>query len=373
MRIVVVAETFLPEMNGVTNSVLRVVEHLDRRGHDVMVIAPGSGPGRVGRVPVERVPGVALPRYSSISVGVPGRRLRQLIKGFAPDVVHVAAPAVLGAAAVFIARDAGIPAVTIYQTDLAGFARRYHLPIASAPLWRWLRHVHNAAAVTLVPSSTCAWDLRRNGIERVHLWARGVDTERFSPERRCEAWRRQVSPRGRPIVGYSGRLAVEKGLHRLAPLAARRDLQLVLVGDGPTRRRLTRTLRGARFVGFLDGTDLARAVASFDVFVHPGIDETFCQAIQEALASGVPVVGPAAGGPLDLIRHGENGFFWLPEEDDTIVTAVDSVLGDDDLRHRLGRAAQESVRHRTWERIGDDLLGHYVRSLPVPTRRLATA
>ncbi|MEM9710662.1 MAG: glycosyltransferase family 1 protein [Actinomycetota bacterium] len=373
MRIVVVAETFLPEMNGVTNSVLRVVEQLDRRGHEVLIVAPGTGPGRVGGIPVERVPGVSLPRYSSISVGVPGRRLRELITGFAPDVVHVAAPAVLGAAAVLVARDAGIPAVTVYQTDLAGFARHYRLPLAAGPLWRWLRHVHNAASMTLVPSSTCAWQLRRQGIERVHLWARGVDTERFRPNRRDQALRRAWSPRGRPIVGYSGRLAVEKGLHRLAPLARRDDLQLVIVGDGPLRRRLRRTLRGARFTGLLGGDELGTAVASMDVFVHTGVDETFCQAIQEALASGVPVVGPAAGGPLDLIRHGQNGFFWLPEEEGTIVTAVDSLLADEPLRRRLGTAATESVRHRTWERIGDDLLGHYDRVVPLRRRARQSA
>ena len=125
MRVAIVAESFLPEVNGVTNSVLRVLEHLEAQGHDALVVAPGDGPERCGHARVVRTPAVALPLYRSLPVGLPTAEVRRHLDAFRPDVVHLAAPVVLGAAGAVAARRLGIPAVAVYQTDLAGFASRY--------------------------------------------------------------------------------------------------------------------------------------------------------------------------------------------------------------------------------------------------------
>ena len=108
-------------------------------------------------------------------------------------------------------------------------------------------------------------------------------------------------------------------------------------------------------------------MASLDVFVHPGLDETFCQAIQEALAAGVPVVAPAAGGPLDLVRHGVNGFLWSPEAPETLCCAVWELVTDPSLRGRLGAAAHTSVAGRTWPAVLDQAIAHY-RAVAEPAR-----
>ena len=372
----IVAESFLPETNGVTNSVLRVLEHLRRRGHTALVIAPGIGPDRYLDVPVERVPAVTLPLYRSLAVGLPTSRVETLLSEFRPDVVHLAAPAVLGATAGRAARRLGVPVLAVYQTDLAGFARRYGLSALTPAVWSVLKRIHNQADLTLAPSTMACWQLRNHGIQNVERWARGVDRERFNPRHRDELYRRRIGRGARLVVGYVGRLAAEKQVERLAHVIDLPGVRVVVAGDGPSRPRLAAQLPGAGFLGFLCGDALSRALASIDVFVHTGSDETFCQAVQEALASGVPVVAPASGGPLDLVRHGDNGFLY-PDEDPALMRgAVEALRDDPALRAAMGRRARDSVESRDWADIGDELLAHYaglagtgVRLYSTPPRR----
>ncbi|MBV8236271.1 MAG: glycosyltransferase family 1 protein [Acidimicrobiia bacterium] len=359
MRVAIVAECFLPEVNGVTNTVLRISERLSKNGHDVMIVAPGPGPEWAAGATVVRVPSMTLPVYRSLQVGRPTSHVVHTLEAFAPDVIHLAAPAVLGMAGLQAAEALGVPSVAVFQTDLVGFARRYHLSPLAPPLWSWLRRLHNRATVTLAPSTSTAWELRAHGVERVELWARGVDTERFTPAHRDRMLRRRLSPDRRPIVGYIGRLAREKQVGMMAAVDAMPGVRPVVVGDGPLRSRLERALSNTEFLGFLHGDELARAAASLDVFVHTGANETFCQALQEAMAAGVPVVAPAAGGPLDLVRHGATGFLYPPGDEGHLAEAVRTLVGDKPLRRRLGAAARESVLHRTWPAVVDDLISRY--------------
>lgn len=358
LRIAIVAETFLPAVNGVTNSVIQVATHMQARGHDVMIIAPGPGDTEFNGCPVVRVPSVELPKYRELHIGRPSRIIRSALKDFRPDVVHVAAPVVLGALALRAARKQGIPTVAIYQTDLPGFAERYGFGAWSATMWRWVVWIHEQADVTLAPSTSALWDLRHRGVTNVARWARGVDTARFAPEHRSEALRSSLGAPDKVLVGYVGRLAKEKQIDRLQPLLDDPSVQLVIVGDGPAREELQRALPGAVFTGF-QGAALGQHVASLDVFAHTGLDETFCQAVQEALASGVPVVAPAAGGPLDLVQHGVNGYLWNPQSPVALVGGVHELANSPMLREQMGRAARASVESRTWPSIMNELEGHY--------------
>ena len=231
---------------------------------------------------------------------------------FRPDLVHLASPFIIGAYGLRSARKLGLPTVAIFQTDIAGFARQYPwFAAADRGIWRWVRRTHSRADRTLAPSTASVEALVQGGVPRVHLWGRGVNLDLFDPLHRDENWRREISPDGRPIVGYVGRLAAEKKVRRLAELT---DLgcRIVIVGDGPDRASLENSLPDATFLGMRRGADLAAIFAGLDVFVHTGEHETFCQTIQEAQASGVATVGPAAGGPLDLIKPGENGLLFEP-------------------------------------------------------------
>lgn len=364
MRVAIVTESFLPQVNGVTNSVLRVVEHLERRGHDTMVVAPGPGPDRYRHAEVRRVRAVDLPVISSLPIGVPSPKVHAALSEFGPDVVHLASPFVLGASGLRSARRLGVPTVAVYQTDVAGFAAAYGLKHGARAAWRWIRKLHSNADRTLAPSHASVRALTDHGVPRVHRWARGVDTELFAPQRADPGLRALLAPHGELLVGYVGRLAPEKHVHRLATLSGLPGVRVVVVGEGPEEETLRRLMPDAAFLGFRTGTELATAYASLDVFVHPGPYETFCQAAQEALASGLPVLAPNAGGPRDLVDHGRTGYLLEPYCDATFAAELGSYL--ELLRHhawrrRLGEAARESVLARTWPAVCDELLGHYAQ------------
>lgn len=363
MRVAIVTEAFLPVVNGVSNSVCRVLEHLRRSGQQGLVIAPGTGPDTFAGSPVVRVPALDLPVVDSLPVGVPTRRVLTALQEFRPDVVHLASPVIVGARGLWAARRLGVPTVAVYQTDVAGFASSYGLGFAARTAWRWTRRLHSAADRTLAPSSWAVQALAEHGVPRVHRWGRGVDTARFRPSRRDDGLRAGLARNGELLVGYVGRLAPEKKVLRLAALCDEPGVRVVVVGDGPDRAELARRLPGAAFLGFLEGDALAEAYASLDVFVHTGPYETFCQAVQESLASGVPTLAPDAGGPRDLVTPGRTGFLLPAHDDDAfgdgLRGAVRALGGDPELRERLGAAARRSVLERTWPVVCDELLGHY--------------
>lgn len=394
MRLAIVTESFLPSVNGVTNSVLRILEYARRHGHDCLVVAPsrtvGLWQGAAGAVrahplvnamapllrgpeaqgperehhlgyPVHRVTAVKVPVVTSLPVGAPSPSVYHALRAFDPDVVHLASPFVLGAAGAAAARALDVPSVAVYQTDVAGFATSYGVGVMAEAAWAWTRAIHSTCDRTLAPSTAAMADLAEHGISRLHRWGRGVDSVRFTPSQRSEALHRQWSPQGRPVVGFVGRLAPEKHVERLRALADRSgpdgDVHLVVVGNGPDRPALQAAMPHAIFTGELHGEQLARAYATFDVFCHAGEFETFCQSIQEAHASGVPVVGPDRGGPRDLVQPGVNGFLLDPRTYAVEVSAaVDAVLAD---RERLAANARATVAGRTWDAVCAQLFDHY--------------
>jgi phosphatidylinositol alpha 1,6-mannosyltransferase len=364
VRVAIVAESFLPHVNGVSNSVIRVLEHLRRTGHEALVIAPDNPPGqpRAERIHdgirVHRVPSRMFPKVTTLPLGVPVPRMLSVLRGFDPDVVHLASPALLGYGGLRAARYLGVPTVAVYQTDVPGFAASYGIGITTRAAWAWFRHLHRLADRTLAPSSATMESLVAHRFPRVHQWARGVDVIRFAPSARDEALRQRWSPEGKPIVGFVGRLAPEKHVERLVALAAAGAVQLVIVGDGVDQRKLQSAMPTAVFTGALYGEKLAAAYASMDVFVHTGEHETFCQVVQEALASGLPVIAPDAGGPRDLVTPCRTGLL-LPvnEFEARLPEAVGHLLQE---RQRYSPAARRSVLNRSWPAICDELLGHYL-------------
>ena len=364
MRVAIVTESFLPQVNGETNSVLRVVEHLERRGHDAMVVAPGPGPDRYRHAEVRRVRAVDLPVISTLPIGVPSPKVHAALAEFAPDVVHLASPFVLGAAGLRSARRLGVPTVAVYQTDVPGFAAAYGLKHGARAAWRWIRKLHSNADRTLAPSHASVRALTDHGVPRVHRWSRGVDTALFAPHRADPLLRTLLAPHDELLVGYVGRLAPEKHVHRLAVLNGMPGVRVVIVGEGPAEEALRKALPDAAFLGFRTGVELATAYASLDVFAHPGPFETFCQAAQEALASGLPVLAPNAGGPRDLVTHGRTGYLLAPYDDDRFAAELCAYvdrLRDRGSRRRMGAAARESVVGRTWPAVCEELLGHYAQ------------
>lgn len=362
MRVALISESFLPTISGVTTSVCKVLEHLARNGHDAIVIAPSGAPPSYAGFPVHTVPAIA---YRQFPVGLPSPHVQRLLADFRPDVVHAASPFLLGAQGIAAANRLGIPSVAIFQTDVAGYAARNRLGQAAALAWRYVKWVHEGANRTLVPSSASMNDLVRLRVPHLALWTRGVDLVGFHPNHRtspaARALREKFAPNNEVIVGYVGRLAPEKQVERFRALRGLAGIRLVLVGDGPSEPQIARALAGmpVTWLGRLDGDELAAAYASFDIFVHAGTEETFGQTLQEAHASGLPVVAPAAGGPIDLVAHGENGYLFTPDSEPDLRRCVERLVRDSGLRHRMGEAGRRAVLGRSWHAVCAGLMQHY--------------
>lgn len=369
MRIGIITESFLPQVNGVTNSVLRILEHLANEGHQALVIAPESsgGPTEYLGHRIKRVPALPLSNLLPIGlpVALPSRKMEFLIDGFQPDLIHLASPFALGSYAGRLAKKLSIPSVSIYQTDIAGFARHYGLNVAHGTLQKIVGKIHSQTGRTLAPSFAACKDLSAQGVPNVHLWRRGVNTKLFHPTKRNESRRQEwlghnssTIGRAKLVVGYVGRIANEKRISDLASLDRNPDVQLVITGEGPARKKMERELPNAIFLGFKSGEELASVYASLDLFIHPGPNETFCQAVQEALASGVPCIVPKTGGPADLVSHDITG--WVVDTSKSLALQ-DCILKylslADPVEMRL--TARASVEMRTWSNINNQLMNHY--------------
>jgi phosphatidylinositol alpha 1,6-mannosyltransferase len=365
VRIAYVTESFPPDVNGVAITATRVTEHLVLHGHDPLVIAPKPARGAPSLdsslgYPVVRVPAVGLPLYPGFRVGLPVPKVRSAIAEFGAEVVHLSGPVMLGARGGSAARELGLPTVAVYATDMAAYARTYRLGRAGEALcWRRMTKIHNAADRTLAPSTATAAELKGRGFERVFVWGRGVDTNRFTPAKRSPKFRAQFAPAGEVIVGYVGRLAAEKRLDLLSEVAELPGVRLVIVGGGLSEAAVRRALPSARFIGPRQGDALARIYASFDVFVHSGPHDTFGNTLQEAAASGLPVVAPAAGGPLDLVADGVTGFLVPPGDSGALAHAVSLLVASPELRLVQGAAARLAMLDRSWPARCDELIGHY--------------
>ncbi len=381
MRITYVTESFPPDVNGVAHTAVRVAEYLVSTGHQPLVIAPEPArgvplPDRGFSFPIVRVPSVGVPVYPGFRVGLPGTRVRDAMMAHHADLVHLAGPFVLGAGGCAAAVQEHVPIVAVYATDLPAYARTYHTgAVGEAIAWRRLRKIHNAADLTLSPCTATAADLRAHGVERVAVWARGVDCQRFDPAKRSEQLHAELAAGADLVVGYVGRLAAEKRIDLLAQVATLPGVRLVLVGSGPAEAAIRRAVPSAVFLGQRGGDDLARIYASLDVFVHAGPHDTFGQTLQEASASGLPVVAPAAGGPIDLVRDGVTGFLVEPNDAGALAAAVARLAADRALRGAQGAAGRQVMLGRTWPALCDELIGHYTDVLDAgsPANREAVA
>jgi phosphatidylinositol alpha 1,6-mannosyltransferase len=228
-----------------------------------------------------------------------------------------------------------------------------------------VKWVHDGADLTLVPSTASMDALRRIGVARLDRWARGVDLAGYHPNNRrrprVTELRSRLAPGGEVVIGYVGRIAPEKQVERLRALRGLPGISIALVGDGPSTPLVARALAGmpVTWLGRLAGEELADAYAAFDVFVHAGTEETFGQTLQEAHAAGLPVVAPRAGGPIDLIAHGTDGFLFAPDDDADLRRHVAALVSDSALRHRMGEAGRRAVLGRSWESVCGLLFDHY--------------
>ncbi len=366
MRVAIFAETFLPKWDGVANTICHLLDHLAAKGHESLMIAPEGAPSSYAATPILGRPCFALPMYPALRLVAPRPGLGSEILDFKPDIVHLVNPALLGISGLHRAREAGVPVLASYHTDLPGYLEKYNLTAFREFVWNYFRWLHNQADLNLCPTRFIRRQLADHGFERLEIWGRGVDSHVFNPDRRSHLWRERLTG-GRPnapLLVYVGRLAIEKRIDVLRPvLTELPDIRLAIVGDGPERQNLEKLFAGTNtvFTGYLTGDDLPAAYAAGDIFVFPGENETFGNVVLEAMASGLPALVASHSGLKDHTHNGWNGFQFEPGNSAQLATLVRWLLSDPAYRDRLAANALEYARGLTWEQNLDGLIGHYER------------
>lgn len=364
LRVALVTETYPPEINGVAMTTGRMVSGMQARGHQIQLIRPRQGQHDAGGTApnLEQVlkPGVPIPRYSSLRMGLPVKSsLMRLWRERRPDLVHIVTEGPLGWSALSAALKLNIPVTSDFHTNFHYYSRHYGLGWFKTPIQGYLRKFHNRTRVTLVPTRSMAEHLAGDGYRGLTVVARGVDTQLFHPARRRAALRAAwgANP-GDPVVLYVGRLAPEKNLpvvqrafHALRAKQPR--AKLVLVGDGPMANELGQAIPDAIFAGMRTGVDLAEHYASGDMFLFPSLTETFGNVTLEAMASGLAVIAYDYAAARELIQHGASGLVAPFDDAHAFCQLAESCAAEAERRAALGAAARAVAEQQDWERIYD--------------------
>ncbi|MEU6859283.1 glycosyltransferase [Glycomyces sp. NPDC046736] len=358
MRLSIVTESFRPQLTGVAETIVRIVDSLRRLGVEVEVIAPEPGPGeRVPEFPykVHWITSKTLRPIAPVRLGMPVPAIGEAIAAFAPDVVYLASPYMMCARAATAAKELGIPVIANFQTlpeAIAGPGKQAF----AATIWKQIESIHRLADLNLAPTQTAADAISARGIEGVRVWQHGIDTVQFRPELRSERLRDALAGDRKLLVGYVGRVTPQKQIDLLAATAELDDVAFVVVGTGSDEARIAELIPNATMLGPRRGTALARIFASLDVFVHPSGLETFGITVREAQASGRAVVVPDEGGSADLVAHGVDGLHAETENPAAFAEAVAALRDDTTLRERLGVAARRTCLDYDWDALTADLV-----------------
>lgn len=377
MRIAIVAEVYLPKIDGVVHRTLNLIRQLVRFADDVVVLCPQANGSKGSPVPTVEFPSFSFPLYPEYRVGLPDRRLVQAVEEFRPDVLHFINPFAFGFRSYDVLLRGGVrrPCLFSFHTLYGEFVKGYRtLKPLSRLLWWLMRTYHNRADVNLTVSSIMRDELRQRGFERVELWPPAVDVNLFnpgagSPEMRARLLRGQED---RKLLLTVSRLAPEKNVAFLASVLDQvPDACLAIVGDGPQRAELERLFasRHANFIGYLKGKDLAAAYASADAFVYASETETMGNVVLEAMACGCAVVAPRAGGIPSLVEHGTTGLLFTPGRLDEAVQFTRQALTPS-FRDQVGHAARSGLADWSWEHAIGRVREYYQQAIdhfrPVP-------
>ena len=370
LRIALFTGNYVHIEDGVSRTLGRLVGYLVDQGHEVTVLGPTidnppmNQPGRFIPVPSIAAPG--RPEYR-VSTRFPAETRRQL-EAWAPHIVHIATPDVLGHKALTWATALGIPVVSTYHTHFASYLDYYRLGLAEPALWATLRRFYNRCDEVYPPAPTMADALCEHGITRpIHVWPRGIELDRFDPAYRSDDWRAShgFGPED-VVITFISRLVKEKGIDVYAEVVRRLyargfPVRGLVVGDGPEREALQVLLPDAVFTGHLSGDDISTAYASSDIFLFPSETETFGNVTLEAMASGLAVVCADAAGSRSLVDSGETGLLCPPRDVDAFELATESLVISPDRRAGFGVRARDAASAYDWSVVLASMVDNYRR------------
>ncbi|MEY3658607.1 MAG: hypothetical protein RL425_1368 [Pseudomonadota bacterium] len=371
LRVAIFSGNYNYVRDGANQALNRLVGYLLRCGVQVRIYSPTTDtpdfPPTGDLVSVASIPMPFGRGEYHVARGLTRAAKRDLDR-FQPNIVHVSAPDILGHRAISWARARNIPVIASMHTRFETYLRYYGLAFLEPVLLAILRRFYRRCDAVVAPSETIAQLMREQRMSyNIGIWARGIDTNIFNPGQRDLDWRRA---RGiaddEPVIGFLGRLVMEKGLdvfcEAIDQLRARNVRHTVLViGEGPARGWFEKRLRNGIFVGFQSGQDLGRAAASMDMLFNPSTTEAFGNVTLETMACGIPVVAAWATGSDHLVTDGVTGSLVTPGGISGFADALQSYCEDADLRKRAGVAGELASRAYDWDIVNQSVLDQYLR------------
>ena len=368
LRIALFSGNYNYVRDGANQALNRLADYLLRQGVHLRVYSPTvaepafPATGDLVDVPAIPIPGRSEYRFPLWLTSSVRRDLEQ----FAPNVVHVSSPDIVGHRAVTWARKNKVAVVASVHTRFDTYLSYYHLQ-ALEPLAREvMRRFYHRCEVVLAPAQSTAAILRAQRMNRdIQTWTRGIDREQFNPEQRDMAWRRSIGIADDEMaIAFLGRIVMEKGLdvfadaiHAFATFGLKH--RVLVIGEGPARAWFAEQLPDAIFTGQLTGTDLSRALASADLFLNPSMTEAFGNVTLEAMACGLPVIAADSTGATNLVRYGVTGMLVDGEDPDEFAEALATYARDPDLRRRHGEAGLAVARTMDWDTINSAVIRAY--------------
>jgi glycosyltransferase involved in cell wall biosynthesis len=367
MRVALFTDTFVPEINGVARTLKRLTDFFEKKNIEYKVFAPEIPDYPFFHSRIHRLSSFRFFLYPECRVAVPNvLQMKAELQAFQPHLIHVATPFNIGLCGLHYAKKMQVPLVGSYHTNFDHYLRYYDLQFLSNFFWRYMYWFHRSMQKIFVPSQDTMEQLKRRGFTNLHLWPRGVDCSLFHPYYHQREVREKYNIDEKYLLVYVGRIAVEKDvqlLHEIAkrlPESLRDHVHWLMVGDGPLKEEMQqRAPERMTFVGYLQGSDLAKVYAAADLFVFPSATETFGNVVLESLASGTAVIGANSGGVKSIMQHGAFGYLCEPRAIDEFAAAIVRFLSNDTQRKQMELAGRAYALTQNWEVIFENLISEY--------------
>lgn len=367
LKIALYAGMYIENKDGATKTLYHLTDSILKQKHTLSIWAFAVTPQHKRGLRLHKLWSIPFPFYRDYSVAFPWPRLKEDLAAFDPDIIHVAAPDLVGIYLVRYARRKKIPLVISYHTDFPSYLESYHIECLKKTLWKYFQWFYNQAAMVFVPTRQVESLLAKKCIRHTKIWSRGIDLNKFNPGFRSRELRQSWGAKDKIVILYSGRFVWYKDLDVFIRIYRRfkkegpHQVLFVLLGSGPIEADLKKAMPDAVFPGYLTGENLSIAYASADIFLFPSTTETFGNVIQESLCSGVPAVVSDIGGCQEIVNYSQGGLVARSKDPDSFYRCCCRLIEDRDLYQTLRINGLTHFQDRSWDKINDRVISEYIR------------
>ncbi|MCK8816703.1 glycosyltransferase family 1 protein [Natroniella sulfidigena] len=372
MKVAIFTDTFLPQINGVTKTLSRMIDYFEQAGVDYIIFGPDNDQKPLElEENIQRILSFNFFLYPECKLAVPNYfKIKDKLATYQPDLIHLITPFNLGLFGLKYAISHDVPVVASYHTSFIKYLDYYHLDFLAGPIWKFFRWFHSHCQCNFCPSQDTLQKLAEQGIKDLKLWERGIDTELFSPQLEDERLKEVYQLKDKLTLLYVGRLALEKNLELLFKSLRelnedyQEQIELVITGDGPLNEKLKQDApNNVTFTGYLTGKKLRKIYATADIFVFPSVTETYGNVVLEAMASGLPVVGIWAGGVKENLIDNYNGLACQENCSQEFTAKLKLLIEKEQLRDKLATNAREYSLSKSWEEVFNKLVADYQEAI----------